>query len=78
MLALLSQNLQQYLRDAGGPDSTLKIIRIAQNALRKCSIRTISTLSCPKWSQCDTSAQREGCILAAEITIHSLMHYSGP
>lgn len=65
MLALLSHNLRQYLRDAGGPNSTLKVIKIAQaqESLRKCSIRTISTHSCPKWSQCDTSAQKEGYIL---------------
>lgn len=51
ILALLSHNLWQYLRDAGGSNSTLE-------TLRKCSIRTISTHSCPKSSQCDTSAQR--------------------
>lgn len=44
MLAVLSHNLQQYLRDVGDSISTLKVVRIAQENPRKCSTGVISPL----------------------------------
>lgn len=55
--ALLSHNLHQHLRDAGGPISTLKVIWKAQKSPSKHSIGAISTLTCLRWSQCEASAQ---------------------
>lgn len=50
MLAVLSNNLQQYLRDVGDPISTLKVLRIAHEDPRKGSSGVISTLTCFRWN----------------------------